>query len=265
VLANRIVNLAGPLFAFRMCELSGLPGAEVARAFVMADGAFALSALKERIDALDGKIDATVQIHLYGTIGEHLCRVTPWFLAHVAGNAALADSIALHRAGTETLRSRIVPDDAAETRIAEWRASGVPDAIAHDIALLPALAAVPGIVLLAHDARQPPDQVAALYFALGRTLGLDRLRGWAQRLSPSEHWDRLALRRLTEDLSATQRGLARRLLAADGGGEAAVQRWAEENKTALDRIRGFAAALEGSGELSIAKLMLAASQVRNLA
>jgi glutamate dehydrogenase len=140
----------------------------------------------------------------------------------------------------------------------------VPEAVAHDTALLPALAAAPDIALLAHDTRQAPEQVAALYFALGRTMGLDRLRDWSRRLSPSEHWDRLALRRLTENLSATQRGLARKLLAGGGGGEAAVRRWADANGAALERIDSFAAALESSGELSIAKLMLAASQVQNL-
>ncbi len=264
VLANRIVNLAGPLFGFRMRELSGLPGAEVARAFVMADGAFALSALKERIDALDGKVDAVIQMSLYAAIADHLRRVTPWFLTHVAGDAALGDSVALYRAGVEALRPRIVPD-VMEDRIAKWRAAGIPDAVARDTALLPAMTAAPDIALLAHDARQPPDQVAALYFALGRTLGLDRLRDWSRQLSPSEHWDRLAVRRLIEDLSATQRLLARRLLAAEGGGEAAAHRWAKENKIALDRIEGFVTALESSGELSIAKLMLAASQMRNLA
>jgi hypothetical protein len=32
----------------------------------------------------------------------------------------------------------------------------------------------------------------------------------------------------------------------------------------LDRTRAFLAALEGSGELSVAKLMLASSQIQNL-
>ncbi|MBN9587840.1 MAG: NAD-glutamate dehydrogenase [Alphaproteobacteria bacterium] len=262
VLVNRIVNLAGPVFAFRMRELSGLSGAEVARGFVMADGAFGLSALKERIDMLDGKIPAEIQIRLYAAIADHLRRVTPWFLTHVAADAALTESIALYRAGTEALRAGAVLDEDVTGRLAEWCKDGVPEEIAHDVALLPALAAAPDIALLAHDAHRAPAQVAALYFALGRTLGLDRLRGWGQRLSPSEHWDRLALRRLTEDLSATQRALARRLLADGSGG---IDAWAARNAAALERIHGFAAAMESSGELSIAKLMLAASQVRNLA
>jgi glutamate dehydrogenase len=264
VLSNRIVNLAGPAFAFRMRELSGLPGDLVARAFVMADGAFALSALKARIDRLDGQVDAGVQIQLYAGIAGHFRRVTPWFLTHVAADAPLGDAIALYRAGVESLRARLVPDEEDRARIGSL-AGQVPEELARDWTLLRRLTAAPDIALLAHGSHQTPDEVAALYFALGRTLGLDRLRSWSQRLTPPEHWDRLALRRLTEDLSATQRGLARKLLANGGKGAAAVEAWACRNAAALERVQDFAAALESSGELSIAKLMLAASQVRSLA
>ncbi len=50
-LANRTVNLAGPLFAHRMRELSNAPLWSAARAFVLADGAFGLSSLKQRVCA----------------------------------------------------------------------------------------------------------------------------------------------------------------------------------------------------------------------
>ena len=76
-LANRIVNLAGPVFAARMKEMSGASGAEVARAFVVAEGAFGLEGLKKRIDALDGKIAAGLQTRLYSEIAETLRRLGP--------------------------------------------------------------------------------------------------------------------------------------------------------------------------------------------
>ena len=66
VLINRIVNLAGPVFVLRVREVTGLSSAEVARCFVLSDGALGLAALKTRIDALDGKTDARLQTELYG-------------------------------------------------------------------------------------------------------------------------------------------------------------------------------------------------------
>ena len=66
-----------------------------------------------------------------------------------------------------------------------------------------------------------------------------------------------------DDLSAAQRGIARGLIADEG--EGAVERWAQKHGAALERTRAFLTTLEGSGELSIAKLMLASSQIQSLA
>jgi glutamate dehydrogenase len=262
MLANRIVNLGGPVFAFRTREVSGRPSAEVARGFVLADGAFGLSALKQAIDGLDGKVPAALQNRLYAALAEQLRRVTPWFLAHIPPDAALAETTALIRAGTEALRRTLAPREDEKTRIAEFAAAGVPEALAADIAVLPRLAAAPDIALLARDSKTELGEVAALYFALGARLGLDRLRALAAKLSPTEHWDRLALRRLLDDLSAAQRGIAAPLLAESGAEP--LEKWIEVKAPALARTRAFLAVLEESGELSIAKLMLASSQIQGL-
>ncbi|HXS05801.1 MAG TPA: NAD-glutamate dehydrogenase, partial [Rhizomicrobium sp.] len=103
-IANRIVNLAGPVFVARMKEMSGASGAEVARVFAVAEGAFGLEALKSRIDALDGKVEAQMQIRLYTEIAEILRRLGLWFLTHVTARDDLASAIALYRAGVEALR-----------------------------------------------------------------------------------------------------------------------------------------------------------------
>ena len=126
VLINALVNLTGPVFVQRMRELSGQGAAEVARGFVLADGAFGLSALKTRIDALDGKADAKVQNRLYADIADQFRRVTPWFLAHVPADAPIADTVALHRAGVEALRQSYTPNEADTAHIAELAKAGVP-------------------------------------------------------------------------------------------------------------------------------------------
>jgi glutamate dehydrogenase len=224
----------------------------VTRGFAITDGAFGLGALKMRIDALDGKVKADTQIRLYGEIADHLRRITPWFLTHVPVAADLTATIALYRAGVDSLRRDFKPGESDLARIKELTEAGVPDDLARDIALLPALMAAPDIALLAHDANMDVPKVAALYFALGEKLGLDRLRLLGAKLSPSDHWDRLALRRLMDDLSAAQRNLARSLLTSAQKGDNAVEQWAQAHGEALERTRSFLGTLEGSGELSIA-------------
>lgn len=260
VLINAIVNLAGPVFVLRTREVTGLSSAQVARGFVLSDGAFGLSALKTRIDALDLKVPAAVQTRLYADIADQFRRATRWFLGHVAQDAPIADTVAQYRAGVEALRQAYQLTDDDTALITEWTDAGVPDDLARDMALLSPLAAGLDVALLAHDAKLDAAKVAPVYFDLGARLGLDRLRALGSKLAPPEHWDRLALRRLLDDLSSAQRNITKQLL-ANGG----IDPWAQEHADALERTKTFLNTLEASGELSVAKLMLASSQIQNLA
>ena len=136
------------------------------------------------------------------------------------------------------------------------------------------MAAAPEVTLLAHKLSLSPDVVVGAYFAMGAEVGIDRLRGLAQRISGGEHWDRLAIRRISDDLFAGQRALTEAALAmlpADkttggrGDGVAAVKLWAAAKADALARAKAFFDALERTGELSVAKLTLANSQIHELA
>ncbi len=278
VLTNSLVNLAGPVFIHRLKEISGAPGERAARAFALADGAFRLSALKARIDTLDLKVPAELQIGMYGAVTELLRRLGLWFLMNIPASADLGETVARYRGGVDALRgtfSTLVSDYEAhdtESRIAELTEAGVPADLAEDVAVLPLLSAAPEIIQLAHARTLDIDLVAGAYFAVGETVGLDRLRGLATRIAASEHWDRLAIRRIVDDLFAGQRALTTDALAGvkDGkasraDGAAAVASWAERNADALSRTRTFLEELERTGDLSIAKLTLANSQVHALA
>jgi glutamate dehydrogenase len=277
VLSNRIVNLAGPTFVHRMKEISSAPAARVARAFVLAEGAISLSALKTRIDALDGRINAAIQIGMYADIAELLRRLGLWFLANVPVTADLADTIAFYRDGAESLRGTfqtlVSPYEEHDTlaHIKQLCDAGAPLDVAEDVAVLPLMAAVPEIALLAHARGLSVDFVAGAFFSVGTEVGLDRLRALALRIKGSEHWDRLAVRRIVDDLFAGQRALTADALAraeaqgTRGDGAEAAKRWAVARADALARTKSFLSELERTGDLSIAKLTLANSQIHELA
>jgi glutamate dehydrogenase len=206
-------------------------------------------------------------------------RLGLWFLINVPVNDDLGDTIARYRAGVESLRgtfSTLVSPyeaQATEARIADLQKAGAPLDVAEDIAVLPLLGGAPEIALLAHARGLPLDLVAGAYFAVGATIGLDRLRGLATRIFGSEHWDRLAIRRIVDDLYSGQRGLTADALSAidpktahsRADGAEAVKIWAEQHGDALERTRSFLNELERTGDLSIAKLTLANSQIHELA
>jgi glutamate dehydrogenase len=280
MLANRLINLAGPVFVARMKEMSGASGAEVVRVSVVAEGAFGLSGLKREIDALDGKVDAAVQTSMYADVAELLRRLGLWFLANVPANADFASTIALYRSGMDALKGTfegLVSSDERQVtldRIAELEQAGVPHAIADEIGALPLFGTAPEIAQLADTRALSVDLVAGAYFAIGEEVGIDKLRLLSRRIVGLEHWDRLAIRRLNDDLFAAQRALTSDALAllpkSEGKGTrvegaAAAKEWVKRHETALARAKSFLAAIEAAGELSIAKLTLANSQIRELA
>jgi glutamate dehydrogenase len=280
VLSNRIVNLAGPVFVHRMKEVSSAPAGRVARAFVVAEGAFGLDALKARIDALDGKVPADVQTGMYAELAELARRVGPWFLTNVPANADLGDAVARYRGGVEALRgtySSLISEYELKDRMADvgkMMEAGVPEDLAHDVAALPLWSMAPEIARLAHARNFDIDLVAGAYFALGGILGLDRLRGLASRIAAVEHWDRLAIRRIVDDLVATQRAITEQALRGfendpvdrtRAEGAKVADRWAAAHADMLARTRSFLEELERTGDLSIAKLTLANSQIHELA
>jgi glutamate dehydrogenase len=279
-LVNRMVNLAGPLYAHRMRELSNAPLWCTARAFALADGAFGLSYLAKRIGALDLKIPARTQIAMMGDIAELLRRLGLWFIVQLPAQANVAQTVETYARAFAALKGRFaglvspLETKTIEARITALQQAGVPIDVAEDAGVLPLLGAAPEIVLLSEKASVPVDAAAGAYFALGAALGLDRLRALAGEIAPADHWDRLALRRTVDDLYAAQRMLAAAALkegpalsgsATRSEGAAAVKSWAKIREEDIGRTAKFLSELGHSGEPSIAKLSLANSQIQKLA
>jgi glutamate dehydrogenase len=193
-------------------------------------------------------------------VADQFRRAARWFLAHVAADSHLAETSLRYRAGLDALRQHYQPTRDDQARIAKLVEAKVPEDLARQIVLLGPLSTGLDVVLLAEETSKDPAQVGALYFDLGARLGLDRLRVVAGRFAPPDHWDRLALRRLMDDLSSAQRGIARKLLREGTGAED----WARRQENALTRTRDFLGSLDSSGDLSVAKLMLASSQIQSL-
>lgn len=82
----------------------------------------------------------------------------------------------------------------------------------------------------------------------------------------ADHWDRLALRRINDDLFSAQRLLAAdalKLTPENPAGAADI--WSKQRAADIERTLSFLAELESGGDASIAKLALANSQIQKLA
>ncbi|MCC6917645.1 MAG: NAD-glutamate dehydrogenase [Alphaproteobacteria bacterium] len=279
ILCNDILNRAGFTFVHGLSEASGAGLALVARAGFIATGAFRLDALYDRINALDGKVAADVQVAMHRDAIELLRRETLWMLRNVAPDAPLDDTVAQYRAGIDSLKGTFsglvspVEREAVEKRIGDLVQAGVPADLADDAGALPLFATVADMVALATETGIQLDAVAGAYFAAGAALGIDRLREQAGRVKPQGHWDALSLSRIEDDLFAIQRLVAakalKRVEAGNGArrdkGQQAVAVWADEAKGGIARAQALIAELERDGAFTAAKLALATAQLRDLA
>jgi glutamate dehydrogenase len=275
VLTNALVNLCGPAFLQRLREASGAGLAAIVRAAEIAQGVFAVDGLARRVEALDGKVDAKVQLDMMTMLVRHMQRTTLWMLRNGAATP-IPEAIAVNRAACDALRgtyaSLVSPAEAKdiEDKIAGLTAAKVPLDLAEDVAVLPAAAAAPDIARLARSEGAEIDFVAGGYFAAGRLIGVDRLRLIADKLRPGEHWDRLAVRRIADDLSSFQRTLAARALAGRKGGASraegaqAVAEWGAGHRDGVEKLEALIGELDRLGAYNVARLTLAASQIRDL-
>jgi glutamate dehydrogenase len=278
-LVNRTVNLAGPLYASRLGDVSGAPRWRALQAFAVADGAFELSQLKKHIDALDLKISAQLQYEMIGEIGEFLRRVCGWFVTSLDLDAPLSETIETHKRGTRALR-KLLPDivspleaEGIDARMRALSAAGVPENVAREMAILPLFSAVSEIVTLAQTRSGTFPAAAGAYFAIGEIVGLDRLKAQIASTASAEHWDRMALLQIAGDLRVAQRLLARKALAGASiaasataaEGTAAAHSWAALKADALGPVRNFLEEVEQGGMPTIGKLMLATGQIEKLA
>jgi glutamate dehydrogenase len=276
MLANDIVNRGGPVFMHRLKEATASDAPALTRAYTMALSVFSLDKLADRINALDNKIAAATQVRMHAKLIPHLTRQALWFWRHVPANAPIGATIKPYVDGVDKLRGTFstlvsaAEGKAIEELISELRTAGVPDDLADDISVLPAIGATPDIVRLSVDTGKPLDMVAGAYFAAARTIGVDRLRLAAERMNLPEHWDRLAVRRLIDELYVHQRELSARALKNGvagqdrAAGRDAVDAWALTHKEQVARVDTLVTDLERSGTFTVARLTLAAGQIRDL-
>jgi glutamate dehydrogenase len=276
VLANDIINRGGPVFMHRLKEATASEAPGLARAYMIALNVFDIDRLARQINALDNAVSADIQNRMHSSLALHLQRQTLWFFRHVPASLPILDAIRPYAEGVARLKgtfSSLVSEaegHAIQATIAEYRAAGVPEDLADEAGALVAIGTAPDITRLSNETGKPLDMVAGAYFAASHTIGIDRLRLAAERMNLPEHWDRLAVRRLVDDLLVHQRALASRALGKRSGsgnrsdGSAAVADWAQVNRDPVTRVAALVTDLERSGTFTVARLTLAAGQIRDL-
>ena len=288
-LANDMINLGGPTFIYRAKESTGVDVEAVARAFEAGRRIFRFKDYTDRINGLDNRAPASVQTLLHDEVIRLLRRQTYWLARRSMnqGSELIDDVISAYQPGVDALKS-VVADiaspfdrDGVERRAQQYREGGAPEDLAFDVARLRPLTSSSDVIDLAQRKSWPLSSTAWLYHRVGARFGFDRLRAAGGQLSSRIHWDRLAMRRLIEDLYASQQSLCAAMMgyAATAGGalqagieapsadwaEALVESWTSANSHEVDRADDALGEIAGTGGWTLSKVAISSTQLRELA
>ncbi|KQW86415.1 NAD-glutamate dehydrogenase [Brevundimonas sp. Root1279] len=281
ILSNEIVNMCGPTFPERLRLSAQCDTGAMVLAFEAARQIFRLDQAWDAVSALDLKIPAEAQTALYREIATVLRRQTFWLARRAMAPGATVDGlIAAYRPAADTLRaagaSVLSRFEQAQLdgRIAVFTALGATEAMARDFAMLRPLVATADIGDLAREAGWPEPAMATLYHQVGAAFDFDRLRAAANNVPSADHFDRLAVRRLIEDLMNEQLVLTRAVAkasdvsvgASEQAAEQAVDRWIGSRMAKVEGVRASVDEIESSGSgWTFAKLTIANSVIREIA
>ena len=281
ILSNEIVNMCGPTFPERLRQSARCDTAAMVLAFEAARQIFRLDQAWDEVSALDLKIPAEAQTALYQEISMVLRRQTFWLARRAVRPGSTVEAlIAAYRPAADTLRavggavlSRF-EQSRLEGRVQTFVGLGAPEAMARNVALLRPLVATADIGDLARNAGWPEPAMAMLYHQVGAAFDFDRLRAGAGAVPSADHFDRLAVRRLIEDLMVEQMTLTRAVAAAstvaagsdEAAAEAAVDAWIGTRQGIVEGLRGSVDEIVASGAgWTFAKLTIANSVIREIA
>ncbi|MBO3758247.1 NAD-glutamate dehydrogenase [Ciceribacter sp. L1K22] len=271
VLANHVINRGGPGFIVSMVDATGALSADIVKTALLVRDALDLPALWARLDALDGKIAGDVQNRLYAGAGKIYFDLTRLLLETGTVTSDLTTALenlskAVKAAGT-TIR-QIQPASVAEEverEVGELVAAGVPRDVAVDVCHLQSLVITPEIMQIRDLTRMTLAKAAEGYFAATAAFRIDDLLSLAARVTTADHYDSQALMRGVDRIREARRRIVCAALTQQGNDRDPVGRWAAENARRLDRVRDELRVLIDSGEASLAKIVVAAGLVSDLA
>src|SRR5262249_4738597 len=158
------------------------------------------------IEALDGSVDAQIQVTMLLRTRTLLERGTRWLLRNSPRPLGIAPSIERFRPTAavlaEALPGLLSPAQraAADAAIAGFADAGVPVELAGRVAHLRPLFSTLDIVEIALEAGLDAQEIAGVYFLVGDALELQTLHDRIAALPRGERWEALARRALWEDL-----------------------------------------------------------------
>ncbi|MEO5586518.1 MAG: NAD-glutamate dehydrogenase domain-containing protein [Novosphingobium sp.] len=265
-LANRIVNRLGMINPFELAEEEGVGLAQVAAAFAAAERLFGMGAIWQALET--AAIPESARVLLFHGAAVAIRGHMASLIRSGGGSLAvteLADTLAPAVRKIDAQVASVLTGEAlAQSRRlrAELANGGAPEAEANMVVRLFDLSGAIGLAQLASAAKQDPLRLTHAYVRLGEALALDWAQAAADRLSPSDPWERLLVAGLARDFQQMRLDFLRRPTRRADPPLEVVQKWLEQHDSAVRRFRAILSRAQAAAEVTPAMLARIAAQAR---
>ncbi|MDQ1495702.1 MAG: glutamate dehydrogenase, partial [Actinomycetota bacterium] len=272
-IANRLVNLSGSTFIFRIASDTSASVADITRAHTAACLSFGVDELWGDIERLDDVVTSDVQTGLLLGVRQLLDRATRWFLTNRRAPLDVPETVEQFAAGLAAVLAGLPASlrghdaDSYAGALSRLEGADVPDDIAaRAVALSEGLSAL-AVVDIALRTKMDVSDVAAVHFALADVLGLSRLAVLIAALPRDTRWHTLARAAARDDLEAAHAELTTDVLLSAGALTSADERiagWRRSNEVALARAASFVTDITSGDAADLATLSVALREIRAL-
>lgn len=267
-LANRMVNRLGLIHPFELVEEEGATLAQVTTAFVAAEQLLGMGTIWQGIESQPMPEAARILLfdRAAAAMVNHMAD-----LLRVSGGALSAGELVAQLGGGVSLLSGaagrlLSPEGQALSAALQERfvAAGAPADLAAAVAHLFDLDGSVGLAMLARQTGTKPEALTRAFVALGVALGLDWAQQAAERLSPTDPWERLLVNSLARDLQHMRLDFLRRHAGDAGEPQAVVEGWTAAQDAAIRQFRAIITRAQAAPTLSPTMLAQIGNQARNL-
>ena len=256
VVSNRLLDVAGPVFLTRLRETGGSTNAILAKSFEAARHLLNFADFKAQTDALDNQASTRTQTQLRLDAKDALFLATSWLANHYS-EASLGEIVSRFDTPLAGFKSSLRETASVygsariERRARHLMRGGAPEALARWSAAYLSFAEGIAVAGLSVDLGRDIVETAHAYFEVGDKLRLDRLRVAASEgMRKADYWDRVASRRLIDELSSLQLSATRKALLEEAG----PRIWLDPETGGNDRVDPILAKLWRRAGLELFKI-----------
>nr|WP_230206126.1 NAD-glutamate dehydrogenase [Coxiella-like endosymbiont of Amblyomma americanum] len=272
-LSNQLVSIMGITFIYQMQDEMSVSVSLITRAFVTALKIFKIEGLLKEIDALDYKVNSTVQYQINVDVIRLIRRATRWLLRH-RRDAFNVSSTILHFQDHITAiymrlpklllgADKLTMDEQKNVLISQ----NVPPALALRIAGITPLFHALNIVEAATTYHEEIFRVAKIYFMLVDRLDLCWFRNRINSYPVDNRWSALARSGYKGDLDWIQQELTVRVLLDTNSRSipGKIKEWLARHDDITQRWQAILAAMHNTDEKDFAILFVAIRELFHLA